>query len=292
MSTDDTTNPVEVEDTAAATPDVEQEVESQETEPQFDEDGNPIEEPEEDEEVDVDGIKLKVPKSQAEKLRAGVLMQADYTRKTQELADNRRAFDTERQQIYQSTQEELNAFAETQSIGKQLAAYQNTNWQAWTQTDPFEAQEHFMHFQQLKDAYQGATNKLAFLSNQRQAAAQQETATRIGEGRQVLEREIGWNEPLKAKLTDYALSRGLSRDDLSDLEANPAAAKILHDAWQYSQTSRNTAAANKHIAAQQVQPAAKAGGGSTSVAPGKLDDRLAGDEWIRRRNKQLAAKRR
>jgi len=135
-------------------------------------------------------------------------------------------------------------------------------------------------------------NQLAFLHQQRQAAAKQETDSRIGEGRTVLEREIGWNDTLKASLTDYALGMGLSRDDLSDLEANPAAAKILHEAWKGSKTSRNTAAANKHLAAQAVQPAAKAGGGNTPIPTNKLDDRLSAKEWMRRREKQLEAKNR
>jgi len=286
---DTETNPVEVEDTSADTLAEDQEVAAEETEqePELDEDGNPIDT---DEEIDLDDLKLKVPKDQAQKVREAMLRQADYTRKTQELAESRRAFDTERAQIYQSTQAELNAFAETQNIGRQLAAYQQTNWQAWAQEDPFAAQEHFMHFQTLKDAHQGAMNQLAFLHQQRQAAAKQETDNRIGEGRTVLEREIGWNDTLKASLTDYALGMGLSRDDLSDLEANPAAAKILHEAWKGSQTSRKTAAANKHLAAQAVQPAAKAGGGNTPIPTNKLDDRLSAKEWMRRREKQVEAK--
>jgi len=286
---DTETNPVEVEDTSADTLAEDQEVAAEETEqePELDEDGNPIDT---DEEIDLDDLKLKVPKDQAQKVREAMLRQADYTRKTQELAESRRAFDTERAQIYQSTQAELNAFAETQNIGRQLAAYQQTNWQAWAQEDPFAAQEHFMHFQTLKDAHQGAMNQLAFLHQQRQAAAKQETDSRIGEGRQVLEREIGWNDTLKASLTDYALGMGLSRDDLSDLEANPAAAKILHEAWKGSQTSQKTAAANKHLTAQAVQPAAKAGGGNTPIPTNKLDDRLSAKEWMRRREKQVEAK--
>ena len=291
---DTETNPVEVEDTSADTLPEDAEVEQQETEqePELDEDGNPIDT---DEEIDLDDLKLKVPKDQAQKVREAMLRQADYTRKTQELAESRRAFDTERAQIYQSTQEELNAFATSQNVAAQLAPYQRmtqADWYAWEQQDPFEAQSGWRTYSQLKETYQGSLNQLGFLHQQRQAAAQQETATRIGEGRQVLEREIGWNDTLKASLTDYALGMGLSRDDLSDLEANPAAAKILHEAWKGSKTSRNTAAANKHLAAQAVQPAAKAGGGNTPIPTNKLDDRLSAKEWMRRREKQLEAKNR
>lgn len=285
MEIETTDTPSEVEDT------VEETTLDTELEPEVDEDGNPIEEEEEEEEIDLDDdLKLKVPKTAAQKLKElkeGSLRQADYTRKTQELAEQRKAFDAERNTVYQSTQEELQAYATAQSLAQQLASYQRVDWNAWEDQDPFEAQKGWRTFQQMKDAHQGAINKLSFLAQQRQAAAQQESAKRIGEGRQALEHEIGWNDELKAKLTDYALGMGLSRDDLSDLEATPAAAKILRDAYEWGQHQKKQQAAKRHETAQQAQPAAKAGGGTNPVPPSKLDDRLAADEWMRRRNKQV-----
>ena len=52
--------------------------------------------PEEEEELDIDGNPLKVPKSLAEKLRARMMMQADYTQKTQTLAEQRKVLEAHR----------------------------------------------------------------------------------------------------------------------------------------------------------------------------------------------------
>src|SRR5262245_52574677 len=81
MTEETATNPVEGEDNAAANlPD------TQEVEPQaVDNESGP--EPEESEEIEHDGRKYLVPKA----LRPLLLMQADYTRKTQEVAEQRRA---------------------------------------------------------------------------------------------------------------------------------------------------------------------------------------------------------
>lgn len=296
----DTTNSVVADDTALATvqDDTGVAADDQQLEPQFDEFGNPIEEPDEDEEFELDeNLKLKVPKTAAEKLKElkeGSLRQADYTRKTQELAEQRKAFDAERQNIVQATNEELSAFAQASTLGQRLAAYQQVNWAAWNQQaqanydleEQARVQAAFMDYQQVKDQHANALGTLSRLQNQRVSNAQQEAARRIEEGRAALAREIGWNDDLKAKLTDYALGQGLSRDDLADLEATPAAAKILKDAFEWRQHQTKQQAAKRHETAQQVQPAATVS--AKRAPPAGLDDRLGTDEWIKRRNAQLA----
>lgn len=294
MSTD-ATNPVGGEDTVEETTlDPGTEVETPEVEndePELDDDGNPIEP--EDEEVDLDDLKLKVPKDQAQKVREAMLRQADYTRKTQELAEQRKAFETERQNVVQATNEELNAFAQASNLGQRLAAFQQINWNAWTQQaqanfdydEQAKIQAAWMEFQQVKDAHAQAIGTLRTLQDQRVSAAQQETAKRVEEGRADLVKNDGWTEELKAKLTDYALTRGLSRDDLGDLEATPAAARILMDAYEGYQARQQKQAANRHVQAQQAQPAATVS--TRRAPPSGLDDRLSIEEWTRRREEQL-----
>lgn len=297
----DATNPVGGEDTAAeATLETEAgvEAEGQTDEPQYDDDGNLIEPEPEDEEVEFDeDLKLKVPKTHAQKVREALLRQADYTRKTQAHAENVRAFETERAQYVQASNAEIEAFAVVRSLQAQLASYQNRNFaaelaQANANYDDEAAraiQAQHIHSQQLRDALQGAMGQLGAARNQRLSMEQQETARRIEQGREILAREIGWNDELKAKLTDYALSKGLSRDDLSDLEANPAAAKILRDAFQWQEHSRKATAANRHVQAQQAQPAAKVST-ATPPASSRPEDRDSIGTWMEKRNKQVRSK--
>jgi len=293
----DTTNLVEGGDTSTDTAAADTGVEPQapeSTEPQFDDDGNPIEEPEEDEEVELDeDLKLKVPKTQAQKVKEALLRQADYTRKTQELAEQRKALTAEHETLVNTSNAEFTAFARVQTIGEQLQSYQKVNWEAElaaAQANYDDDREkyinrEYMKFQQLKDTYNGSLGELSRLRNERLSTAQQETAKRMEEGRAVLTKEIGWNDDLKAKLLGFAAEFGFSRDDLDDLEADPRAARVLHAAYEGLDAKRKAAAANKHVQDQQVTPSAQVK--ANTPPPQGLSDRLSADEWVKRRNDQL-----
>jgi hypothetical protein len=289
MSTE-ATNPVDGEDNAAATLPDDTEVTTEEVQPQFDDDGNEIQPEPEDEEIDLDDLKLKVPKDQAQKVREAMLRQADYTRKTQEVAELRKALEADRNNLQQASDAELGAAAQATSIAQQLAAYQRVDWNAWNDNDPFEAQKAFMNFQQLKDAQQQALGQLQYLRNQRVSAAQQESARRIEEGKRTLAKDIPeWNDGHKAKLIEHAASAyGFTAQELDDIEADPRVARALHDAFEGSQAKRKAQAAQRHVTAQQAQPAAKAGG--SGAPPSGLDDRLSQSEWLKRREAQLRKK--
>lgn len=297
MADEPATNPVSegdtfVMDTAAPTQEVDTEGQG-ETEPQFDEDGNPIE-PEaadgssEDEEIELDdGLKLKVPKTAAEKIRElkeGSLRHADYTRKTQAIAERARILDA----VQQSTQEEFDTYAQAKAVEGRLGEYQRLSepdWRRWEMEDPEAAQSGFREFTLLKDAHQRAMGRLAQLHQQRNFQTQQETARRMEEGRAVLKREItGWNEDLKSNLLSLASEFGFTSEELSDIEADPRQAKLLHELSTLRQAAKTQKTVLGHVAAQAVKPAAKVSGGSSP--PGGLDDRADIGTWMRNREKQ------
>lgn len=285
---DDTTNQVVADDTDISTVANDEGV-TQET--SYDEFGDPIEEPaEEEEEIDLDeDLKLKLPKSQAEKLRLAAMRQADYTRKTQELAEARKAFEAERQSLSQADEQEMTARANIALIDRQLAQYAQVDWNQWNDSDPFEAQKAFMQFQQLKDAKTNAHSFLERAQSERQASLQQETAKRIAEGAAELARDIpGWSPELSAKLQDYgAKAFNLSKSDF-DAITDPRAVKLLHAAYQWHQHEAAQKKAKSLEKQQEVTPAAKSGKGSTP--PVGLDDNLPIEEWNRRRLAQLQKK--
>lgn len=283
----ETTNPVE----GADAPETEVETEAQETETQFDDDGNPIEDQaEEEDEIEVDEeTKLKLPKSQAEKLRQAMLRQADYTRKTQELAESRKAFEAERQAISQADENEMKGRAALLSIENRLAEYQKINWSAWQQSDPFAAQEAFTQYQLLKDAKSQVSTHLDTMKQERTLREQQEAAKRLEEGAAKLSEAIkDWSPQKAAKLLDVAQKDyGFSKEDMDGIDDHRVIL-VLNDAaaWREHQAQQKKAQATQKQAA--VQPAAKASSGGSPVKPGALDDRLSAEEWLRRRNAQLA----
>lgn len=308
MEIEDTTNLAEGSDTGAEAP-TETEGAGVETEAELDEYGNPIEGEPEDEEIELDPeLKLKVPKSQAQKVRDALLMQADYTRKTQALSERAKAIEAEAAQTRQMDDQEITARAQLNAMSQRFNHLQSINFaaesnringlisQAANNYDE-DAERHwrgelagldtlFKEFSQLGPQHQNLTQRLSEHQRQRALAEQQRTAKLIEDGRAELSKSIPeWNDTLKAKLVEHAVKSGIDASELADIEANPAAARILHDAYMWRSHSTQQSKVQHHATAQQVQPAAKVGGASSP--PKGLDDRLSPEEWVRRREAQL-----
>lgn len=289
----ETTNPVD----GGALPDTEVETQAAAAaEPSLDAYGNPIgdepgpEEDEEDEEqtleeIERDGRRAKIPSW----LKPELMMQADYTRKTQELAEARRALETERASVQQASEAELAAHANLALIDGQIAQYSKVDWNAWHDSDPFAAQKAFAQFQLLKDAHVQTTGYLGSVQQERAFREQQISAMRLEQGAAELSRDIkDWSPQMAAKLLDFGQKKfGFSREDLDGID-DPRAVKVLHAAFQWEEHRSKQKQAQNHAAAQSIRPAARVGGASPK--PG-LDDRLSADEWARRRNEQLRKRR-
>ena len=283
MENQDTTNPAEADDVNS---DAEAEVETEE----LDEHGQPAEtaeaeeaEPEDElEEIEREGKTYKIPAA----LKPELMMQADYTRKTQELAAERKAVAEQRSMVEQASEAELNAYAALWSIDQQLAAYLKVDWDSLADKNPLEAQKAFQKFQILKDQRGHAAAFLAKSKSDRELQKQQETARRMEQGRAELDRAIpGWSTGTAARLVDFAAEEfGFTPDELDDIH-DPRIARVLYAAFQHQETSRKAAAANKHLKAQQVQPAPKVAAGAPPKA--KADDRASIDAWMQQRNKQV-----
>lgn len=252
------------------------------------EDSDEEEQPEDEEEVDLDDLKLKLPKSQAEKLRQAALRQADYTRKTQELAEQRKAFEAERDTIQQADATEMQGRARLLQYDSQLAEFAKIDWNRWDDEDPFAAQKAFRQFQLLKDARTQTATALGKYTQERTQRQQQETAKRLEEGVAAITEQIkDWSPDKAAKLMDVGRTAyGFSKEDLDSID-DPRLIIVLNDAaaWRDHQAKqKKVQAAQKQ---QEVQPAAKPGGGGRPVPSGKLDDRLSASEWVKRRNEQV-----
>lgn len=273
-----------VQDTASET----QEVETEGQEPELDENGDPITAAE-DEEIELDDLKLKVPKDQAQKVREALLRQADYTRKTQELAEARKAVQAERETVQQASQAEVAAHAQVVAIDQQLAAFQNVDWDAWEEQDPFAAQKGLRQLHQLEAARNHAAQQFVELRQQRTDQMQQISAKRLQESAAALADPKtgikGWSPDYAAKLLDAGVREyGFERSEIEAFEDHRMV-RVLDDAAKWRAHEKSQKKAQGHIAAQAVKPAAKVGGGSSP--PAGLDDRLSIDEWQKRRNEQV-----
>lgn len=285
MDAVDTTNP-DVSEVTEEAQGVDTEAEQQT--PELDENGDPIEQVEADPdeiEDELDGIKVKGKKDLVEKLKAERLMHADYTRKTQEAAEIRRAAEAERTQYAQANAEQVRAMATLVSMDHQLQQMQQIDFHALNQQDPVKAQELFFQMQQLKDNRQQFAGQLQQMEQQRTFEAQRLVAKQIEEGDAVLKRDIpGWGPEVGRKVFDFATKElGADPGALSNL-TDPVLAKALY----YAMVGKQALAKQKEGARSTldpIKPVSKVSGNNAGAS--KDMNRLSVDEWMRARNDQL-----
>ena len=299
--TEDATNPVDVEDDAVLdAPEVDAESYSDDTD-QAETEGAPDEgQPEDDtEEVDWDGAKYRVPKP----LKDALLRQADYTRKTQELADQRRTVEqhftalTQQAELQQATLEHR---VNLRTVEQQLQQFQNTDWQAYAQAYGADATASAMaSWQQYRDAKAELEGAIAKTETDFRQISERSTANAIAEAEKVLSREIeGWSSELVTTLAGYAAENfGITPQELRDSVINPdgtadprtfkVLARLHKAETELAQLKAQTTKAQQAAKQASVTPAKAVGQRAGGYKPG-LDDSLPADEWLRRRNAQLA----
>lgn len=191
--------------------------------------------PDDLEEIDYGGEKYKVPK----KLKDGFLMQADYTRKTQEVAEQRKAIEAQQAALKQSeeaTRAHAREIGRVLSLNDELAELDKTDWAKLNQDDPFEAQTRFQRRMLLKDEREGLIAQIQTREQQRSQEAQQEFAKRYAETNERLSKDItGWNQELADKLRDFAKANGATDDDIRSFAVNAPIVKLLHKAFMGEQ---------------------------------------------------------
>lgn len=179
-------------------------------------------------EVEVNGKRFKVP----EELKDGYLRQDDYTRKRQADAEVRRQLDAKQAEISlleQTTTEELNMRSALMGIDHQLKQYEGVDFFAFQREDPLGAQEHYMRYQQLKDAKQQISGQLTEAQKQRAEIVERDVANRIQETAKYAYANLpGMSKELDDKITDFATKDlGFSLDTLKQWY-NPQVYRTLY----------------------------------------------------------------
>jgi Asp-tRNA(Asn)/Glu-tRNA(Gln) amidotransferase A subunit family amidase len=243
-------------------------------------DGQANQPDEEEEEVDVDGKKYRVPKA----LKGALMMQADYTRKTQELAELRRAAEAEKTRFQQANAEQVQALATVTALDQQLQQFDQINWQQLSDTDPVQAQKLWMQYTQLKDARQQVATRVQQMEQQRAFETQQEIVKRLEEGHAVLKREIpNWGPDVAKQINEFAAKEyGFQPQELAQI-VDPRIVKVLHNAMvgaQLLKKQQGSAQSN-----QAAKPVTKVGG---TNAPARRDmGSLPINDWMKARSEQL-----
>lgn len=263
----------------------EEDLSPEESQPEGEEQEAPVEYAE----IERNGKRYQVPKE----LESEFMMQGDYTKKTQEVAEKRReleAFEERVKQQAQVSEEELHERATLVNVTSQLQQYQTVDWDALQDEDPMAAQKHWRTFQTLEKQYAQLSGNLQQRHETRTREAQQETAKRIEETRAFAQKSIpGWSEKLDADILNFALEQGVDKAALQQA-INPQVYKIMHLAYVGSKALNKTATAPKpQTTAAAPKPlatvAARGGAVSKDIAE------MSMDEYAAHRRRQMANKR-
>jgi hypothetical protein len=221
-------------------------------------DVQPEPEPEEFDEIEHEGAKHRIPKA----LKGAFLMQADYTRKTQEVADQRKAIESERESFAKSMEaqrEHLKDVGRVHVMDETIEQYSKLDWAALRAQEPERANAMFQDYVQLRDQREQVARKVQGAIEQQAQEAQRSFAKRYEETNAVLAKDIkGWNQDTANKVRDFALGNGISPEQLTVIATTPTLAKLLHKAWLGEQlvSQRTTAAktADPKVTPQPLVP--------------------------------------
>jgi hypothetical protein len=216
--------------------------------------------------IKVDGEELEVG---IDELKNGYQRQADYTRKSQALAEQRKgteAIQSERARLEQERQMYANGLQMLQEQqNSKLNDFENTDWTALKEEDPYQ-------YMLKKDEYRDAQDKVSNVAQQ-QALIQQEQAEQANNARahfvkqeysRLVDALPEWSDAsstIKKDVQEYATSVGFRPEEINQL-ADHRSVLIIKKAMEYDKLT--TKVAPKKKAVRKVPKVQKAGRGNSN----------------------------
>lgn len=245
----------------------------------------------ETEEVEHEGKKYTIPKA----LKPALMLNADYTRKTQSVAEERKSLEAEKASIQEARKaqtEYARELGKLFSIDERLAAYRDMDWaKLEAEKGPAEASRQYREMG-LLERQRGEAARAIQTKHEEQALENQRTAAKkFEEGRATVAKTIpGWSNELAEKLNAYGTSQGYTLDELTASIAEPRYVSTLHKAYLYDQLVAKKAAAAKQET-PEVKPVPQLGArksASTLKASDPSGDKLSTKDWMAMRTKELS----
>lgn len=213
-------------------------------------------------EVEIEGEKYLVPK----KISDRFIQHADYTRKTQDLAEMRRVAAAEReaanlnQAFGQATAQERQNLT---LLDAQIAQYQNVNWGQMETQDLLRTRA---QLDQLKEARAELAKSVEAKRAQFDAQIQSHTQEALQAGRKYIEQHIkGFDQTHQRALMEYGVTEGYTQAELSKI-TDPRIVVSLWKASQWDALQASKPGISKR--AQQAAPVVRPG--ATQTKPSRI----------------------
>lgn len=198
-------------------------------------------------EAEYEGKTYKVPKE----LKDALLRTQDYTRKTQEVAEMRRAAEQRVQAIQAQEQIMAATFdkaAELKQIQSQLSQFDQVDWQALSDADPVQAQKLLIARQNLERSYGQKAQELQMAQAQYQQLTAQQRQQMLQEAaRELKQRLPEFDAKMAERIRTTVKEYGYSDQELSNV-TDPRLVQVLHDAMKWRELQAQKPQAMKKVA--------------------------------------------
>lgn len=228
-----------------------------------------------DEEIDFEGKTYKVPKE----LKGALLRQADYTQKTQEVAEQRKQVEQRAQALQQQEQLFAQSFdkrVELATLQKQLSQYEQLDWQELADNDPAQATKLNIAYQQLQRQAGMKYQELQQAQAQNEQLTQQQRQQMLVQAQSDLKARIpDFTSQTAEKIKTAARDYGISDKELNEV-IDPRFVHVLHDAmqWRALQAAKPKAMQKVAEAPKVMKPQAAQSGQDKSQQTQKLNARF------------------
>ena len=245
------------------------------------------------EEVEFNGNRYKVPKEVAPHL----MMQADYTRKTQEIAERARSIEAERQAFQR--EQELNAeltddLAQKRFVDQRLEQFRNVNWGSLNPQDFQRAMTEQMQLQQaqnvLNERIEGKRSELSAQREQYASAMMQKAVQELSKPDPKFAWSGKFDQSTSASLTEFGKELGFTLEELQNT-THPLMIKTLNLAKIGAETLKKPQQALAKPPVQEAKPVPQVGARKTTPTIAN-PDKLPPDEWLQWRERQIAKRNR
>lgn len=274
----------EVVEASEEEPEVEAEAEAEE---ETEEESQPEQEPLEV--IQWNGEDKQVTKSELKELAQKGF---DYTQKTQQLAEAKKAFEAQAEAVKQSIalqNQNIEVIAELKSLEGQLNQFKEVNWLQLAEQDPVQYLKLNQTYRDLKDAHQEKIQQFHWNAQQAQQKQQQQVTAKLQTEAKALADAIPEfkgekRSEAQAKLKGYLSESGFSAEEIGSL-VDHRQAQLAWKAMQYDALQKSKPQIAKKVA--EKPPVVKAG---TNKPQPKQADRDAYDSLKKTGRGEYAAK--
>lgn len=189
--------------------------------------------------VKVDGEEFEVS---LDELRDGYQRQSDYTRKSQSLAEQRKAYEAN----LQAVQNERNQYAQvleqmSENQNYQLQQFEDINWKELKDDDPMEYMEKRLEYQDAKDKISQINTERARVHQQNQNEITQVLTEKVQKEAELLSAALPeYADPgsnLKTDIRKYALSLGFPENEIDSI-SDHRVVLVLHKAMMQDNAAK------------------------------------------------------